>query len=305
MLMIRKLYEDIQKRKKNSDTSWRYFYKLNKLLINVIYPIIGLCASKTGVDESSDVVVSLASYTGRIRTAWITVATLLNQTYKPRAVVLYLALEQFPGKHRDLPRSLLRLQKRGLTIRFVDKDLKPHKKYYYAFREYPDCMVITADDDIFYPEDHIERFVAASRKYPDAVICDWSHKIDVTRNDGHKEFAKYVDWPDNNTDEPDIYTLAVGCNGVLYKPSFFDEEVFNEQSIIENALFTDDLWLKIMELKNGVKVYNCSNETLIYFNNVFTLNTGLWHVNASNNDNRNDMAWRKLLAAYPEVLDRL
>ena len=50
-------------------------------------------------------------------------------------------------------RNCLDQQKRGLTIRFCE-DLKAHKKYYYAFKEYPDDIVITVDDDVIYPQEY-------------------------------------------------------------------------------------------------------------------------------------------------------
>ena len=59
-----------------------------------------------------------------------------------------------------------------------------------------------------------------------------------------------------------------------------------------------------MEIRNGIKAYNCSEEPMIYFNNIFTMKTGLWHINTSE-DSRNDRVWNKLISVYPEVVKRL
>ena len=243
-------------------------------------------------------VVSLTTYPARINTVWVTVASLLNQSYKPAKVLLYLSKEQFPAGLEELPKKLLQQQQRGLEIVFVEDDLKPHKKYYYALQEYKDKIVITADDDIFYPENHVEQFVKASKKYPEAVICSRSHRMELDPS-SDTGFTPYNSWKNNTTDEPDIMTMPIGCNGILYKAKFFDEELFNVDAIKENALYTDDLWLKIMELQAGTKAYNYSHEPLIYFDSIFNKNTGLWHTNASADSNRNDVAWERLVKLYP------
>ena len=232
--MILKLYSDVQHLKKKKKAIWRYLYKVNKLIVNICYPIAQFMNSSIGVDEKSDVIVSITTYPARVKNVWVTLASLLSQSYKPRKVILYLSREQFDVNYK-LPHNLIRLQKRGLEIVFVDDDLKPHKKYLYAMREFSEYKIITADDDILYPEDHIERFVTASRKYPDAVICDWSHKIQFKSvEDG--TFINYNQWEDNATSEPDLFTMPVGCNGVLYKSRFFDDRLVNINDIKKYAL---------------------------------------------------------------------
>ena len=305
IIMIKKCYTSVQFMKKKGMKIWSIAYKINKIFVNIFYPVMASFDKKIGVDENSNVIVSLTTYPARIKIVWTTIASLLNQTYKPAKVILYLSREQFINEFEDLPKRLINLQRRGLEIRFVDGDLKPHKKYYYSFKDYQDKYVITADDDIFYPENMIEELVSASEKYPAAVVCTRSHKIRIIDINGNKGFAPYNSWTNNTTEEPDLLSLAVGCNGVLYRPILFDEEVFNVDSINKNSLYTDDLWLKAMEIRNGIKTYNCSKEPLVYFDNIFTSGTGLWHVNADGDKNRNDEAWSKLVDAYPRLYDIL
>ncbi len=309
--MIEKLYTDVQNLKRRGSKLWPYVYKINKLIINLLYPIVAYLDRSKGINESGNVIISLTTYPARIKTVWLTIATLLDQTYKPYKVILWLSKQQFTDSYDQLPSNLKRLIRRGLEVRFVDDDLKPHKKYYYAFKEYTqkskskEYLIITADDDIFYPSKHIERLVAASNKYPDAVICSWSHEIGFELKDNSKVYTRYNTWEDNTTSEPDIKTMPVGCNGVLYKATFFDEELFNKDIINDYALYTDDLWLKVMEVKNDIKAYNLSEYPLIYYNNIFTMKSGLWHSNAQNEDNRNDLVWNKLNELYPEVIVKL
>ena len=296
--MIRFLYETTRKLKEENKSYWKLVYKINKALVNLLFPLIGRWKRNCGVNTESRIIVSLTSYPARIRSVWITIASLLQQTMKPNKVVLWLAEEQFP--EHELPNSLKRLQKRGLEIRFCE-DLRPHKKYYYAVQEYPDYYIITADDDIFYPEDHIERLWKGYEKYQNTVICHWSHKIDF---DGKDDFIPYNDWIDNGEEPPSFTTLAVGCNGILYPPGCLPKETFDKNKIVELSLNTDDLWLKCMEILNGWKSVNCNETPLVYFNVLSTRNTGLWRGNLGGSRN-NDVIWSRLMELYPEVRNRL
>lgn len=96
-------------------------------------------------DVCENLVISFTSFPLRISRVWMTVESLLRQTCKPSAIVLYLSKIQFPGEYDDMPASLLRLRNRGLDIRFVEDDLRSHKKYFYAFRDFPGCSIITID----------------------------------------------------------------------------------------------------------------------------------------------------------------
>jgi len=296
--MITFFYESVRKSKLHNRPYWKLLYKVNKLLANLLFPLSQRWRKAYGLDAESRIIVSLTTYPARIRGVWITIASLLVQSVKPYKVILWLAEEQFPD--RKVPGSLERLKKRGLEIRFCE-DLRPHKKYYEAMRKYGSYYVITADDDILYPEDHIQRLWAGKEKYPGAVICHWSHKISCDREGN---FQSYNDWPDNGEEEPSYGTLAVGCNGILYPPGCLPEEAFRREEIKKYALDTDDLWLKCMEILSGHKAVNCNQTVLIYFNRLSTKGSGLWRGNLGRERN-NDRIWGQLMEQYPEVKKRL
>lgn len=296
--MVTWFYEMVRDLKTKGRPAWRMIYKLNKLLVNLFYPVSQAYKTEKGTNNDSSIIISLTSFPARIGTIWITITSLFNQTVKPFKVILWLAEEQFP--HHEVPANLEKLKKRGLEIRFCE-DLKPHKKYYYAMQEFPEHHIVTVDDDIFYPENFIEQLWKGHEKYPDTVICHWSHKIAV---DEQEAFLPYNDWIDNGEESPSYSTLAVGCNGILYPPSSLPEEAFDKKKIVENVLYTDDLWLKCMEILNGWKTVNCNETPLIYFNILSTRNAGLWKSNTGERRN-NDRIWSRLMTLYPEVKNRL
>lgn len=296
--MVRFFYEMVQNLKEKKKGYWPLVYKINKLVLNILYPMSVVFHKNYGLDEQSKIIVSLTSYPARIDTVWITVATLLNQTLKPYKVILWLAKEQFPNER--LPKKLLELQKRGLEIAYCE-DLMPHKKYFYTMQKYPEYFVVTADDDIFYPENHLEKLWKGYEKYPGNIVCHWSHKIKFNEE---KEFLPYNDWDNNGEDTPSLLNLAVGCNGVLYPPKALPDDAFETDKIKKYALHTDDLWLKCMSVLNSVKVINCNQTILIYFNILKAQKTGLWKTNTKV-EHRNDKVWRVLMEKYPQIKQRI
>ena len=296
--MVRFFYEMVQNLKEKKKAYWPIVYKVNKMLLNILYPIYAMNQKQYGLDENSNIIISLTSYPARIGTVWLTIATLLNQTKKPYKVILWLAEEQFPNK--KLYSKLINLQKRGLEIAYCE-DLMPHKKYYYTMQQYPDYFVVTADDDIFYPENHLEKLWEGYKEYPGNIICHWSHKIGFDQ-DGN--FLPYNDWENNGKDRPSLLNLAVGCNGVLYPPKSLSNEAFDVDKIKKYALHTDDLWLKCMSILNDIKVINCNPTILIYYNVLKAQKSGLWQTNTKD-ENRNDKVWAVLMDKYPQVKCKL
>lgn len=296
--MIWFFYESVVKAKEKNRFYWKLLYKVNKLILNLIYPVAQKNNCKVGTSESGPVIVSLTTYPGRIGQVWKTISSLLNQTLKPKKVILWLAREQFPDM--QLPESVQRLTKRGLEICYCE-DLKSHKKYFEAMKQYPEVIIVTADDDILYPENHLEKLWRTHLEFPTDVICQWSHRITF---DEHGEFMPYNDWPDNKREKASFATLAVGCGGILYPPGALNQEAFQKEELQKCALATDDLWLKCMELLEGIKTVNCNDTILMYFNVLSTRKSGLWVGNTGCQKN-NDKVWELLMQQYPKALERL
>jgi hypothetical protein len=293
---VQRMYEATLRHK--SDRAVSLHYKVNKALVNAFYPLFGRCGR--GVDDKSNVIISLTSYPARIGTVHLTVMTLLNQTVKPKAVVLWLAKEQFPEEEGSLPDKLLKLRNFGLQIRFCE-DLRPHKKYYYSMKENPECYVITADDDVFYPENLVEELLETSRKWPDTVVCTWGHGI-VPDESGDVFSAHKWQYLKEGY-EPSYLVIPTGIGGVLYPPHVLDEEVFNTEALTGLCLNADDLWLKAMALLNDKKAVRVNKPARVFFTILETQNSGLYYDNAL--EDKNSVAWRNIMEAYPKCRELL
>jgi hypothetical protein len=217
---------------------YNFFYSINKNRIEV----------SNIVDE--ELIVSLTSFPDRIESIHYCIKSILRQTVKPTRVILWLAKEQF--ENLELPKKLLELKYYGLSIEFCD-DIKSHKKYYYSMKKWPESIVVTVDDDVFYPENMLEELLASYRKYPCAVSCFRAHEMKL-ENDG--SIAKYSNWgfTSPGVSGPSHKLFQTGVSGVLYPPGTLHKDVFDKNVFMEICKNADDLWLKIMALRSGTKV---------------------------------------------------
>lgn len=226
-----------------------YFYnKVPALLKNSTY-------SLNTVKREKKVIISLTTFPGRIDTVWITLLTLLRQTYKADKIILWLAIEQFPDK--KLPESLTKLEQFGLEIRWCE-DLRSHKKYFFALQEFNNDLVLTFDDDFYYPVNVVENLIKLYDTNNNAICATRVHKITFTGS----SINSYSKWKANyivqNKDENKLFFTSGA--GTLFPPDAFDKEVFNATVFKEKCFFADDIWLNIMAIKKG---------TAVITNNVF------------------------------------
>lgn len=195
-------------------------------------------------------IVSLTSFPARINNVWITVETILRQSFKPDAVILWLAETQFPDK--KLPESLTRLQARGLTIAFCADDMRSHKKYLYTLDRYPNDYIITLDDDLYYDRHLLKNLVGLKNQFPDAVATNRAHKLKFG-TDGN--ILPYRMWLHNVAERnPSHLLVQTGGFGTIYKKSDLYIDVNNTTLIKTLAFHADDLWLKMMVYMQGKKV---------------------------------------------------
>lgn len=148
------------------------------LLTNRLLPVFLRNSGETLRNgERLPVIVSLTSFPDRIGRVWMTVESMLCQSHKPEAVILWLSRTQFPAEEADLPDSLLRQRERGLSIRFVDDDIRSYKKFYYAFREFDKQFLLTIDDDLLFPSYFLKSIYDCKLQHPGDVIASFGFRF--------------------------------------------------------------------------------------------------------------------------------
>jgi len=217
------------------------------------------------------IIVSLTSFPARINNLWLVIESMFRQTIQPDKIIVWLSVKQFPDI-KSVPKNLLRLQERGLEIRLVPDDLRSHKKYIYAMTEYPESIVITIDDDIFYHSNTIQYLIDSHQAYPNDVIANIAHQLKY-QSDG--SLLPYNDWT-HNIYEPNSTNriFQVGVGGVLYPPHCAHSDICNAELAYKYCPYGDDIWLYAMCQLNGTSIrtsassfvplpiYNSHNQSL-------------------------------------------
>lgn len=199
-----------------------------------------------GQPRDKKIVVSLTTIPARLFDIHTTIESLLRQTLKPDAIVLWL--DETRISDADLPLRLKDQMKRGVEVRFC-QDIGPHTKLIPALRAFPDSVVITVDDDILYPSNLVERLVYNHRKYPSEILCFRARRIHLPGL-GPTIYSQH--WPNQLSEASGLDIVPLGVGGVLYPPDSLDPEVFNLSAQRELSPKADDIWFKAMSLRAGV-----------------------------------------------------
>lgn len=193
-------------------------------------------------------VVSLTSYPARFAVLPKVLNSLLSQTIRPSRIVLTLAKEDVAMLPDEVKRYI---DSGAVRLLVADEDLKPHNKYFWTMKEYQNYAVITVDDDIIYQPTMVETLLRGYWSHPDCVIARRVHKIE--RFDC--AILPYDQWTQRckTVLEPSSELLATGVGGVLYPPNILGLSE-NNLSEIKDVLFADDIYLKALEQRRGIKV---------------------------------------------------
>lgn len=268
--------------------------------LNMQINSIGNWKGVNDVKREKPVIVSLTSYEDRFADLSKTIYSLLNQTLRPDRIILWL--DERGDDLTTLPYEITRFIKNGLEIRFV-KDIGPYTKVVYAFKEFYESIIVTADDDIYYPKNWLKYLYLSYVSNQDDIHCHRAHRVGLK----YGKILPYENWGKQVEEESARYdNFLTGAGGVLYPPKCFSNEVLREDVFLEYAPSADDIWLWVMALVHGKKIRVVKNhyKTLIS-TNLFRQIFGktLYSVNK---DGQNDIQLNNLMKFYSNnILSRL
>lgn len=250
-----------------------------------------LTKKESGVDENSPLIVSLTTYGKYINDVYIVIESLLEQTVKPKKIVLWISDKT---EDTDIPAVLKLQEQRGLEIKKT-KDIRSYKKLIPTLKEFPDNPIITFDDDCIYPFDAIESLYKNYCKDQNKIFCRVARKMKIKSKNS---FMPYKTFPKEYIKEESNLVFPVGCGGTLYPPHCFDTEVFDEKTFQEICPLADDIWFKAMSLKNSVQSVCVQLNKEPYIDLDIFMQNQNGRLNASNVDkNKNDIqlaaVWNK------------
>lgn len=174
-----------------------------------------------------------------------TIYSMLDQSLKPDRVILWLDNNSYDLM--SLPYEVTRYIKNGLEIRFV-KNIGLYTKTVYALKEFSESIVVTVDNNIFYPSDWLKKLYLS--------YISHEEDIHVHRSNTNEESASYKN-------------RIIGLGGVLYPPKCFSNEVMREDIFIKNAPHADDVWFWVMALVHKRKIRVVKNHIKFFVHTNF------------------------------------
>ncbi|MCJ8294468.1 MAG: hypothetical protein MJK15_08690 [Colwellia sp.] len=276
------------------DRQLHYAQQQLSLAVDSIEALAGNHLSSAPILGADNLIVSLTSYGSRVEHVHLTLLTLLNQSLKPAKVILWLAEDEFTLE--QLPNKLLALRQYGLEIAFC-LDIRSYKKLIPTLQRYPEHTVVTFDDDILYPYRQLEQLVTSHQQYPNCIICHRAHFI---KKDLSGQLLPYQQWfYDSKEDKASDKLMPVGIGGVLYPVGSLSDEVLNQQAFMTLCPQADDLWFKVMAVKNNT-LTKLVDRPMPYKNYLHIPDSqinALWHSNKT----KNNQQLQAILTAYAEI----
>lgn len=238
----------------NIDINETIIQKLNtnfsNLLFNKISGLKFLKSVNDLINLKEKVIVSMTSWKKRIINTHKPLEILINNTYKPDKIILNLAIEEFPEKNSELPKSILKLLKfNNFEIFWVYKNNNVFKKLIPTINRFKNDLIITTDDDIIYPYDLIENVIKNFIKFGSNKPMSFG--------------SKYSDWIINNSR---INTHYGACTIVKYE--FFQEKLnemykeTTEELVNKNIKCFDDILYTYSALINGFQYLRIKNYSI-------------------------------------------
>jgi hypothetical protein len=223
-------------------------------------PGVTVGSQRRPAQGKTPVIVSLTSWPPRIRYTWLAIESIMRQRVKPDRIILNLAEDEFRGK--NLPKTLRMLQKRGLEIRY-GPNLFPGKKLLPLQKEHQDHIIVTVDDDVYYPDGRLEKLYAAHQSDPAAVWCTCQNSTQKNLDNRLLPSYYWVFVPEDvqrKMQKPWFknvrlsVSLLAGCCGILYPPRSLPNEIWDQKLFLKMAAKNDDIWIPFHIQKKGTSI---------------------------------------------------
>ncbi|TPV62113.1 glycosyltransferase family 2 protein [Aestuariibacter sp. GS-14] len=234
--------------------------------------------------------VSLTSYPPRFNTLYLTLKTLVNQSIRPDRLVLWVAAQD----EIYLPTEIVKLQDK---VEFFEirtcTDTRSYKKLVPSLLNWPDDIIVTADDDVSYPSDWLAGLISGFTKTK-SITAYRAHCPTIVEG----KLGLYATWLSNkNVSEGIVFPTGIG--GVLYPPNCFLPEVTDSSLFMNLAPTADDVWFFFCSRLNG-KNATLTESSFNIINWRSTNESGLAKINVS--EGHNDLCIRNVTEYFGDDL---
>lgn len=244
------------------------------------------------------IIVSLTSFPPAINFAKEAVKSILNGSVLPDKIILYLTFSEFGDS--GIPKDILRLAEENpiFEIRDYHRNIKSYRKLVPALRDFPDAVIVTIDDDVWYHKDMLRDLLKMHKQFPEDVIA---HRVKLIAPDKPYKKWKKLRWYHFLRKRVHLSSLILqtGVAGVLYPPGVLKKEMIDDNLFMDIAPTTDDIWFWAATVANGHQVIP------VPFGKNKPKGLGkpkslsLKNINFKSGEDRNSLALRNILNAFP------
>lgn len=250
------------------------------------------------------IVVSLTSFPAAIKYAASAIKSILRGSLLPDKLVLYLTFDQF--KNIDLPEELKTLEKENeiFEIRDYPNEIRSYRKLIPALKDFPDDVIVTIDDDVYYHPDMLQSLMELHKKFPEYIIAHRAKRLKL--DTPYKKWSKYR-WYDFifKKDYAAFDNLFTGVGGVLYPPRALKGEMLDEKLFTKLAPTTDDIWFWAAAVANDTKImpvpFGYNKPKGVGKPKEISLKT----YNFKSGVDNNSIALKAILEAYPSIREKI
>lgn len=251
-------------------------------------------------ERNPKIIISLTSFPKRIKTVHLAINTLLRQTMKPDKIILWLSNEEFQNGENDLPNELIELKKLGLEIMWCN-NLGSYKKLVPTLKMFPNDIIITADDDIYYDENLVSDLYASYLENKNCIIAKRVCKVSLKEN---ILSAKKLEEKENS--KPDFKNLIMGGAGCLFPPNSLHKDVFDKEKILNLIPTHDDIYFWAMAVINNKKIKIAQTKDFNIYTIDDTQKFGLCKINKKGKCGMcPNIAFEKIAKEYPILYKKI
>jgi hypothetical protein len=204
--------------------------------------------------QTDNLVLSFTSFPARIRFAEFTLFSIIRQSVRPEKIILWLSEQEFPETEKAIQDSLKKYFILDFEIRFVKGNIRSYNKLVHALEEFPDHVIVTFDDDVYYKPDWLELLYKTHLEHPRDIIAHRAHTVSF--KNGHPE--SYQNWlPAKDTASYLNFPTAVGGN--LYPPRSLFGDACNQDLFLRLSPAADDIWFYVMAVLQKTQIRKVKN----------------------------------------------
>lgn len=248
-------------------------------------------------DTCKKLIVSLTSYGRRVKSvAPYAIMSMMRQSYKPDMIILWLDNDHW--NYDNLPKRIKKLITKGLTVKFC-ADLKSYKKLIPTLQDYPDDLIFTIDDDVYYPSDILNHIMSEYNRNPEQIIGTRGYRISFDKK--HETLLPYNKWETLYTANVGKNVFLTGSGGCLYSRHLLHDDITNIKLFESLAPKADDIWFYFMAYLKGTNI----NILSISVRDTISIDSFYQHFHQGSNlcgvncgENLNDIQLRNVMDYY-------